>query len=288
MVYMVRRWFLVVLHPSFVAIGYGFAFLLLLSISFWVIENYQLVPAFSINNYHAILSKGRYAVALSNSVFIALKVGVLAVVLAFPLSYVLAYNVGRKLRVISLFALLLPFFSSYLVRMFSWQSWLAEKGIVFWILVRFGLHVENLGLLFHENAVVIGLLSVLVPVGAIFIYLNLTNIDRELVGAARNLGASRMQTFFRITLPLAAPGMVVAFLYCFLIAFGDFICASILGGNQIPYLSVAIRDQTKISDWPMAAALGSVMLLTSLLVVVAVFKFLGSRRNLLTSIGKKV
>ena len=111
----------------------------------------------------------------------------------------------------------------------------------------------------------------LVPIASLVIYVSLVKIDLALILAARNLGASSWQTFWRIILPLSLPGLVIASLISFIISFGDFVCTSILGGNQIYTVSSLIADRVKINDWPTAAALGTVMLSMSVVVIAVIF-----------------
>lgn len=263
------------LHIGWQALLYGVPLVFLASISFWVVENYSLTPAFTLKSYQQLFSKPQYMNAVENSLRLALTASALAVILALPVAYTVIFHVSRKVQRYILLGLLLPFFSSYVMRMFAWQIWLNDQGILASVLRTIIGYQERLQLIFTETAVLIGLLSFLVPVASIIIYLSLSRLDLTLVAAARNLGASRWQTFLRVELPFALPGMLVSSLFCFLIAFGDFVCSSILGGNRTYYLSVAIQDRLKINEWPMAAGLGTIMLILTISVLVALFSFFG-------------
>ena len=263
------------LHIGWQTLLYGVPILLLVVISFWVVENYQLTPAITLESYNQLLAKPQYLIAVGNSLRLALTASSLAVIFALPIAYAVVFYVTAKARRYILLGLLLPFFSSYVMRMFAWQIWLNDRGIIAALLRDIFGYDERLRLIFTETAVLIGLLSVLVPVASIIIYLSLARLDLTLVAAARNLGATRWQTFLRVELPFALPGVLVSAIFCFLIAFGDFVCSSILGGNRTYYLSVAIQDRLKINEWPMAAGLGTVMLILAILVLVALFSLFG-------------
>ena len=263
------------LHIGWQALLYGVPLILLVAISFWTVENYRLTPAFMLDGYDELLAKPRYRDAVVNSLRLALSASALAVLLALPVAYTVAFHVNSRARRYILLGLLLPFFSSYVMRMFSWQIWLNDQGIIAALLRTLLGYQERLQLIFTETAVLIGLLSILIPVASIMTYLSLARLDPTLVPAARNLGATRLQTFLRVELPFALPGLLVAAIFCFLIAFGDFVCSSILGGNRIYYLSVAIQDRLKINEWPMAAGLATIMLAVAIGVLTALFSCFG-------------
>lgn len=263
------------LHIGWQALLYGVPLILLAAISFWTVENYRLTPAFILDSYGQLLAKPQYRDAVGNSLRLALSASALAVIFALPVAYAVAFHVNARARRYILLGLLLPFFSSYVMRMFAWQIWLNDRGIIAAFLRALLDYQERLQLIFTETAVLIGLLSILIPVASIMTYLSLARLDPTLVPAARNLGATRLQTFLRIELPFALPGLLVAAIFCFLIAFGDFVCSSILGGNRVYYLSVAIQDRLKINEWPMAAALATIMLVLAIGVLIALFSFFG-------------
>jgi ABC-type spermidine/putrescine transport system permease subunit I len=263
------------LHLGWLALFYGVPLGLLAVISFWIIENYTLTPAFTAESYKQLLARPQYWNAVENSLRLSLTAAFLAVVSALPAAYAVVFQVREKARRYILLALLLPFFSSYVMRMFAWQIWLNDRGIITALLRELFGYGGVLKLIFTETAVLIGLLSVLVPVAAIMIYLSLSRLDLTLIAASRNLGATRWQTFLLVELPFALPGVIVSSIFCFLIAFGDFVCASILGGNKTYYLSVAIEDRLKINEWPMASALGTIMLILSLGVLGVLFSVFG-------------
>jgi spermidine/putrescine transport system permease protein len=249
---------------------------LLVSMSFWVTENFQFVPAVSLDNYAALITKRQYLVGLWNSLRYAGVGAMAATALSLPLAYTLAFVVPERWRPWAVALVLLPYFSDVVVRMFAWQLWLSNQGIVAETLRAIGFGGAQLGILYTETASLVGLLSLLVPVSAMLIFLGFIQTNPNLLLAAENLGASNVQIFWRIQLPFASPAIVTSLLICFLTAIGDFVASSILGGNRTFYLTAAIEGRLKIDDWPMAAALGVVILLLSAVLIAGLLRLLSS------------
>lgn len=254
-------------HIAWQVALFAFPLCLLVAFSFWVTRDYRFVPAFSLESYHAVWTKPQYPVAMLNSLRLATLSSVLAVLLSLPLACGIANVASASKRLIIVVLILMPFFSNFVVRMFSWQVLLSNRGAVASFLHAAGFGDVRLNILYTEAASVIGLLSVLIPVACVLTFLSLVRRDPILVSAAKNLGATPAQIFLQIDLPYAGPELVTSLLFCFLIALGDFVATSVLGGNKVFYLSTAIQDRLKIDDWPMAAALGVVVLGISALAI---------------------
>lgn len=261
-------------HAWWQVFFYFIPLVLLVAISFWVLKHYQLTPAFTFENYTNIFSNKIYLNGLVASLWLAATTALIATVLGLPISQAVNFHTHKRIRMLLIFALFLPFFSSYIIRMFSWQLWLNDSGIIAFILRKIGLLYDPLKLMNTASAIRIGLLSVLIPIASLIIYLSMSRIDKTLILAAKNLGASYLQIFWRIILPFTLPGIIIAFLFSFIISFGDFISPNILGGNQVYTMSVLIQDRVKINDWPMAAALGTIMLIISIMIIILTFAVL--------------
>ena len=227
--------------------------------------------------YSRVFRTSRYAGAIINSAQLGLIAAVAAVAAGLPLAYILDRHIGPRLRPYLLLVLVLPFLSSYVLRMYGWQAWFSNQGIGVW-LVRLVFGFDAPGILFTQAASVLGLLSVLLPIATLIIYLTLARTDPALVAAARNLGATAWVAFVRIELPFLVPAILISAQFCFLLAFGDFVAVSILGGNRTYYYSIAVQDQMKIDDWPAACALGTVLLLLSLAAMAVTFNLVGRSR----------
>jgi spermidine/putrescine transport system permease protein len=261
---------LAIIHPLW---QFGFYLIpvgMLCIVSFWLLHDFQPTPAFNLQNYNEILTNHVYQQAFWSSLKLAIGASLLSVTFALPLAFAITFAVGDRLRKFFIFALLWPFFSNYVTRMFSMQLMLGDQGILNSLLLKSGIIHEPIKMLYSEFAILLGLLSILVPVSAMIMCLALTKLDRTLISASSNLGASGWQTFARISLPFALPGVLGAFMYSFIVAVGDFVCPRILGGNQVYTLSILIEDRMKVNDWPMAAALGVVIMLASLAVMAIV------------------
>jgi spermidine/putrescine transport system permease protein len=202
---------------------------------------------------------------------------IIDLIIAFPLAYFIAFKAGRW-RNLMLLLIVLPFFTSYLVRTVSWQLILSDNG---WVVSRFrdiGLVSKNGRLLATDTAVIAGIAYNFLPFMALPLYVSLEKIDRRLIEAATDLYASRATAFRKVTLPLALPGVFAGSLLTFIPAVGDFINAALLGTpNQYMIGNVIQSKFLNILDYPAAAAL-SFMLMGVILVGIAIYaRLLGTR-----------
>ena len=151
-----------------------------------------------------------------------------------------------------MFFLIIPFFTSYLVRAYSWQIFLGQEGVINALLAYVGL-----GPFVMLNTVfgtMVGYLTLALPLVVVLQLLSLANVDRNLVEAAYNLGCGRLKTVFLVVMPLARVGLIIAAAFCFILSFGDFVSPYYLGGSKPPTLSILIIDTTKSGQqWPRAA-----------------------------------
>jgi spermidine/putrescine transport system permease protein len=202
---------------------------------------------------------------------------IIDLIIAFPLAYFIAFKAGRW-RNLMLLLIVLPFFTSYLVRTVSWQLILSDNG---WVVSRFrdiGLVSKNGRLLATDTAVIAGIAYNFLPFMALPLYVSLEKIDRRLIEAATDLYASRATAFRKVTLPLALPGVFAGSLLTFIPAVGDFINAALLGTpNQYMIGNVIQSKFLNILDYPAAAAL-SFMLMGVILIGIAIYaRLLGTR-----------
>jgi spermidine/putrescine transport system permease protein len=202
---------------------------------------------------------------------------IIDLIIAFPLAYFIAFKAGRW-RNLMLLLIVLPFFTSYLVRTVSWQLILSDNG---WVVSRFrdvGLISQNGRLLATDTAVIAGIAYNFLPFMALPLYVSLEKIDRRLIEAATDLYASRATAFRKVTLPLALPGIFAGSLLTFIPAVGDFINAALLGTpNQYMIGNVIQAKFLNILDYPSAAAL-SFMLMGVILIGIAIYaRLLGTQ-----------
>jgi spermidine/putrescine transport system permease protein len=201
---------------------------------------------------------------------------VLALLIAYPLAYAIAFRGGRWKNAL-LLAVVAPFFTTYLIRTIAWQTILGDNGFVVDTLKTFALLDEDGRLLATPTAVIAGLTYNFLPFMVLPIYASLERIDTSLIEAAKDLYASASQAFRRVTLPLSAPGVVAGTLLTFIPAAGDYVNAFYLGsaqqamiGNRIQSLYLTERD------YPTAAALAFMMMVVILIIVVIYIRFAGS------------
>ena len=214
--------------------------------------------AFTFDNYAGFVTRsdGAFADALVNSIEVTLIVTVVSVVLAYPIAYILAYHTPGRWQRTLLVALILPFWTSYVIRSYSWLVVLSKNGIVNQLLLSLGAFAEPVELGNSRGATVLGFVHFFVMLLTLTTYANLVQIKESYRKAAADLGASSAQVFMHVTLPLSLPGIAVGAFLTFVLAIGDFITPAILGGSKELLLPQAIMLQvTRTADFPFASAL---------------------------------
>jgi spermidine/putrescine transport system permease protein len=200
----------------------------------------------------------------------------LALLLAYPLAYAIAFKAGRW-RNLMLFAVVAPFFTTYLIRTLAWETILSDESPVVSVLQFFGIVPDGGHVLATGPAVIAGLTYNFLPFMVLPIYASLERLDVRLIEAAKDLYSSAAQAFWRVTLPLSAPGVVAGTLLTFIPASGDYINAQFLGaaGNQM-IGNVIQALYLKQSEYPAAAALSFVLMALIMVIVVVYIRFAGS------------
>ena len=200
---------------------------------------------------------------------------VLALLIAYPLAYAIAFRAGR-FKLLLLFAVIAPFFTTYLIRTIAWKTILFDDGPVVAVLQALGL-AENGRILATSFSVIAGLTYNFLPFMILPLYANLERLDVRLIEAAKDLYSSSRQAFLKVTLPLTMPGIVAGVLLTFIPAFGDYINAYILGGTQNSMIGNVIQNlYLGQRDYPEAAALSFLMMALILAIVVVYIRFAGT------------
>lgn len=234
---------------------------IMLMISFWQRIDGKLQATWTFANYEKFFSRGYLLEALSNSVEVALLTTVISVLLAYPLAYILAYQIPARWQKLVLILIVLPFWTSYVVRSYSWLLVLSENGVINSTLLGLGLIDQPLSMGYNRGATVLGFVHFFTMLLTLTIYANLVQINPSYRRAAADLGASSVQVFLRITLPLSIPGIAVGAFLTFVITIGDYITPQILGGNTEVLVPQAIMLQIgRAANFPMASVM-SVMLM---------------------------
>jgi spermidine/putrescine transport system permease protein len=239
----------------------------LVVISFWQVKSFRLEPAFVLDNWSRILGAGTFHNALLYTLGVAATATVLALLLAFPAAYTIAFRLRTRWRDLAVAMLVVPVFSSYILRIYAWQVVLSPQGLINSVVGWLGM--DALPLLGGQLSLHIGLLTLTLPVAVLVLVFALSGIDRSLIEAAENLGYRRSRVVWHVLLPAARPALLLAATTSFLLAFGDYVSPLFMTGSSPPTLSILIVDTVKSgSQWPRASVIGVAMLVVLALVLV--------------------
>jgi spermidine/putrescine transport system permease protein len=226
-------------------------------------ERGTTVAGWTLDNYRSFFTEGGgvFVAALWNSIEVTAIVMGLSVLVAYPIAYVLAYRVPARWQRVLLVLLVLPFWTSYVIRSYSWLLVLSEKGVISASLQALGLVDGPIGFGNTRGATVLGFVHFFAMLLTLTIYANLVQIRDSYRRAAADLGASPLQVFLRITLPLSLPGLAVGAFLTFVLAIGDYVTPQILGGSKELLLPQAIMLQVgRTADFPLASAMSMVLM----------------------------
>lgn len=202
----------------------------------------------------------------------------ICLVVAYPLAYAIAFKAGKWKNAL-LFAVVAPFFTTYLIRTIAWQTILTDSGPIVDFFKAIGLLSDDGRLLQTQTSVIAGLTYNFLPFMILPIYASLEQIDTRLIEAGKDLYSSARTTFLKVTLPLSAPGVVAGTLLTFIPAVGDYVNAIFLGGpNQAMIGNVIQSRYLVIKDYPTAAALSFVLMALILAIVIVYIRFAGSEQ----------
>jgi len=231
--------------------------------SFWSQNGYALDTHFSLAQYRASLGRVGYRALFLRSLEISSLVTAITVLLAYPMAYFVAFRV-EKSKFVWLVLLTIPFWTSYLLRVFAWKVILGYNGVVNSGLMSLGLIHQPLEfLLYNPTAVVVALAHAWAPFAILPIYVSLEKIDRSLLEAAADLGDGTVRRFFRVTLPLSMPGVIAAAVVIFVPTTGDYVTPSLVGGSNGVMIANIIEVQFyKVGNWPLGAALAMASMAT--------------------------
>ena len=254
------------------AVFFAFPLLFLVALTFWSVENFRLTPDFTSANWAKVLGLSFFWRAFATTVLFAGGVALLASVIAFPASYHIAFRLSAKARRLAVAALLAPFFTSYLVRIYSWQVYLGDEGIINSFLKKIG--AGSFPILNTAFGSVVGYLTLCLPLVILLQILGFGQMDKNLASAAQNLGYRPLRAVFAVVIPSARPGLTIAALFAFILVFGDFASPIYLGGATSQTMSILITDLTKAGNqWPRAAVASVMMVATLLATAFAALKF---------------
>jgi putrescine transport system permease protein len=274
---------LVVAVPfSWLAIFFLLPFLIVLKISLSddAVAQPPYVPVFSIaegfqgllekleqldfENYALVLGDWLYLYSYIQSVLIAALATVVLLIVGYPVAYAIA-RAPRNTRPILLLLIVLPFFTSFLIRVYAWIGILSREGLLNQALLSLGAISEPLQILSTNTAVIIGIVYSYFPFMVLPLYAALERMDESLLEAAADLGATPSQAFWKITVPVSMPGIVAGALLCFIPAVGEFVIPDLLGGSDTLMIGRTVWTEFAVNrSWAISSALAILILLVLL------------------------
>lgn len=241
---------------------------LMVAYSFLQVQNYEVVFEPTLQNYITLLTSELFRTYFINTVEIAVIVTVVALLIGYPLAYATAYKAKRP----SLWLLLIlgPFFTVYLIRVFSWLTVLGRNGLINTVLQALGIIQNPIGwLLYSKFAVVVGLVHAFLPYLVVTIYATLQGLDTDELEAARDLGASPLRAFWDVTLPQSLPGVITGALFVFVPSFGAYVTPLLLGGGRVSMLAPLLESFTHLTLNISKAAAGGIIMVAVVVVLTA-------------------
>ncbi len=236
-------------------------------------------PEFTLRHYARILDEPLYLKILWRTLQIAFIVTLGAFVLGYPVAYAMARLKGRWAGVVAA-CVLVPLWTSVLVRSYAWIVLLQRKGVVNNLLMETGIIASPLRLIYTESAVIVAMTHVLLPFMILPIFGSLRSVPDELPKAALNLGAGQGAVFFKIILPLSLPGVYAGSLMTFILALGFYITPALVGGPGTLMMATLIGQQTtELLNWPFAGAMSTVLLVTTLVLAIAFRRMLSFNKG---------
>ncbi|MBQ0944083.1 ABC transporter permease [Ideonella sp. 4Y16] len=267
---------------------------LIVAVSFWQATDYELIPAFSAQNYLDVFRGcGSSLVTSGEDLCVTLKTygstlrfslltWAITAVLGFAIAYFLAFHVRSQWMQTLLFIVCtVPFWTSNVIRMISWVPLLGRHGLVNQGLQAAGLVDAPLEwLLFSEFSVVLAFVHLYTMFMIVPVFNSMMRIDRSLIEAARDNGASTWQTVWHVVLPLSRTGLIIGSIFVLALVMGDFVTVGVMGGQQIASVGKIIQVQTSYLQFPLAAANAVILLAVVLMMIVALLRLVDLRREL--------
>jgi spermidine/putrescine transport system permease protein len=248
---------------TWVAIFLLLPYALLFCYSVWTVSPTQtIVHSWTLDNYRELLHVDVYGQTLFRSMWIAARVMLFSLLLAYPLAYYLSFHASRRKDLLYQLVII-PLWVSYLVRAYAWKTILGSDGVLNTLFEYLRLTKHPLEfLLYSPFAVVLTLTHIYTPFAFLPIYASLEHIPRNLVEASHDLGASPRQTFWRVILPLSIPGVLAGATFAFVLSLGDFLAPLLLGGpSGIMISNIVVSLFGASYNWPLGAAISLCMLL---------------------------
>lgn len=278
----IRQTHLVLPGTLFMTVTMGIVIIYTLMVSFWSMKGFVLVPDWSLKNYIQIFTNWSFA----KTIFFTIKETFLVLALVLIVSYPVAYFLVRvvkseRVKLILLMLCIIPFWTSYIIRMMTWMPMLGKNGVINSILIGIGLiDKPSTWILFSEPAVVfvmVFLYSVFC-VGPIFFVMS--QVEEEVIESAQDLGASGFKTFWYVLVPLSLPGVATGALFIIVMTLGEYATNAIIGGNKYPMIGNNIMVRNLAAQWAPASAYSIILMLITMVCVVILFRVINIRKRL--------
>lgn len=249
------------------------AFLMLLAFflvpSAYIVQSSVFDPDFTLRHFTAAIGRSVYLQVLLRTVQVSLVVAALTAVIGYPVAYFINLQPRRR-QVVLLFLIFVPMWMSILIRSYSWMVVLGRDGIINSALIGLGLTDEPIRLLFTTGAVYITMVQILLPVQIVACYSAMTEIDMDLIRAARVLGAKPAQAMRRVFLPLSLDGTITGAVLVFMLSMGFFITPALIGGRRDIMIANLIDFHVQQLNWGFASALALLLLVSAVVVVILI------------------
>ena len=222
---------------------------------------------FTWSYFKEFFSKSLYAKILLNTIRLSLIIGLVTIVLGYPVAY-LMNRVGPVLRCIIMGCVQIPFWTSLIVRTYSWIAILQNQGVVNVVLQKLGIIKQPIQLLYNDAGVIIVMTYIMLPYMIFSISSVMGQIDKNVIIASRSLGAGKTMTFFRIFLPLSLPGIMSGFFIVFLNTMGYYIVPALVGGQKSQMFSQTIQNELSgVLNWNFASAISIILVMVTMMIV---------------------
>ena len=232
----------------------------LIILTFWRVESYKPVPAFVLDNWMKVLGSNSFQRAFLYTLEMSFISTIIVILIALPAAMIIALRLQQKYQPLLIAMLVVPVFTSYVLRAYAWQVVLSPQGLINWVLSFVG--IDPLMMLGGNFALQIGYLTLCLPVVILILTFALLGIDRTHLEAASNLGCKPHQVFWHVLIPSIRAGLLLAVTTIFMLTFSDYIAPLLLSGSNPPTLSILIVDTIKSgAQWPRAAVIGIVMMI---------------------------
>jgi putative spermidine/putrescine transport system permease protein len=254
----------------------------ILVVSFWDYDSVRIIPSFVLDNYDELFGSEVSWRIYSNTLRYAAIVWAITAVLGFTVAYFLAFHVRSATWQMVLFLVCtIPFWTSNIIRMISWIPFLGRNGLLNATLMQLGLVREPLEfLLFSDFAVILAFVHLYTMFMVVPVFNSMMRIDRALIEAARDAGASPAQIVRHVVLPLCKPGLTIGSIFVVTLVMGDFITVRLMSGGQSASVGLMMANQMSLLQYPAAAANAIVLLVVVLLMVAAMVRIVDIRREL--------